>query len=212
MGALTVTASLCLTVTPAQADSPFGGGGADVKPGTMDPRSLDDPERRNELLARCGESCTVMPGEWLGPAREGTPTRLGEIRQNCGPNTSTLAYKDEHTETQTTIVGISIDKNPASLLPKIEKQWIQSQTTGTTDTIEMQAHQVGWIDEVPVTRLAKATWKLEGSSGLNVNEVNQFGPREFHDVEADITYKIIRHHVRDMTPEEVAQCGNTTPS
>ncbi|WP_405842399.1 hypothetical protein OG528_29095 [Streptomyces platensis] len=209
---MAVTAALCLAVTPAQADSPGGGGRIMPNPPpTPDPWST--PEGLDKFLSSCGQSCTVIPTQWAGEAREGTPTRKGDIRHNCGPAESSFSFKDENTNGETTVVGISLGANPASVLPKIEHSWIQTETQGTTDTVNLPSHHVGWIDEVPVTRKVKGTWKLEGQNwnGSNYNEHVKYGPREFTDVEADITYKIVKHQVRPMNADELKQCANANP-
>ncbi|MFF8785918.1 hypothetical protein [Streptomyces sp. NPDC015125] len=217
VGSVTVMAALCLTITPAQADNPGRGGSimpdSDADLGRVDGRPFDDPARLNEFLAGCGQWCTVTPTAWLGDPREGTPAMQGKPQENCTTEVSDFNFARAETTGETAIIGLSLGANPVSVLPKIEKNWFTSNTETTSNTGHLKPGEIGWIDEIPVTRKAKGNWKLEGSSDFNINQWNQFGPREFTDVETDITYKVIRVSSRPMTPDEKkTKCGNSSPS
>lgn len=45
-----------------------------------------------------------------------------------------------------------------------------------------------------------------------MNKYTAGGPREFNDVESDVTYKLIRFQSKDMTADEVKNlCGKDGP-
>ncbi|MFE1175456.1 hypothetical protein [Streptomyces sp. NPDC058773] len=171
-------------------------------------RDLDTPDEVAAYLADCGDKCSVDSGEWIGDPVEGTPKRLVDERQNCSanPDPNVLSYKSEETNGESMVVGVQLSGGAsntvtASVLPKFEKSWFSSITTGTTDQIHIGPYQAGWIEEVPVTQKLKGTWTS-----------NEFadGPRSFPDVEADITYKVIKYKTRDLTEEEKQRCANTS--
>ncbi|WP_127154783.1 hypothetical protein [Streptomyces lydicus] len=93
MGSMALAAALCLSITPAQAD---GGGGWVTDPPDV-PVSQGEgiwrtPEKVAEFLADCGQDCTFTPTAWVSEPTEGTPTMVGEYRDNCtGPASSCMA-------------------------------------------------------------------------------------------------------------------------
>ncbi|MGW7578748.1 hypothetical protein [Streptomyces sp. NPDC054765] len=221
VGAMAVAATLCLSITPAQAD---GGGGGWVshpedipKPPTTTGPDWSTPEAVAKFLSDCGEDCTFTPTSWVGEPTESTPTLLGKPRENCTSLNSDFNYGESETTGETTIVGLSLGANPVSLLPKIEHNWFKSNTESTQTTGTMKPGEIGWFDEVTVTRKAKGNWQLAGVDQSNpfapVNSHNTWGPHEFTDVESDISYKVIRVQSRPMTAEErTTKCGNASPS
>lgn len=218
VGSVAVTAALCLSVTPAQAE---GGGGGWISHGDLPPApqgpDWSTPEAVAKFLSDCGDSCTFTPTEWVGEPTEGTPTRLGSPRDNCTTENVDYNYGEAETTGETTIVGLSLGANPVSLLPKIEHNWFTSNTESTVTTGTLKPGEIGWFDEVTVTRKAKGNWQLSGVDQSNpfapVNAHNTWGPHEFTGVESDISYKVIRVQSRPMTEEEkTTRCGNVSPS
>ncbi|MEU8783644.1 hypothetical protein [Streptomyces sp. NPDC048637] len=219
-GAAGVMAALCLTITPAQADSPGGGGSLmpDSGVGSV-PESTDDWSTREGLakyLSGCGESCTFVPLEKVGEPTYGTPTRVGNASQNCSPSeTAAPKYEEAETISETLTIGLSID-GISAVTPKIEQSWMKSNTVSNALTGTLAPYQTGWFEEVPVTQKAKGTWKIDGVSETNpfgaANKYTAVGPREFHDVESDITYKIIRFNTKNLTEDEKKNlCGKDGP-
>jgi len=214
---MALAASLCLTITPAQADGGGGGttGGGLVGSGEVPslepgPDPLADPQKRAEFLSNCGEKCTVTSGEFVSDPVEGTPERVGEFHDTCAA-TGSFTYKEEETEGNGLVVSMGL-KVPAvmgvEVLPKIDYSQIHTQTTGITDTVNQdQTYTIYWLDKVPITQTLKGTWSYEGDS------VKAIPAREFTDVEADVTYTAYRKQSRPMTEEEkVSRCGNASPS
>ncbi|MFI6765952.1 hypothetical protein [Streptomyces sp. NPDC050355] len=218
VGSVAVAVALGLSVTPAQAD---GGGGGWISHDPLPPvpqgPDWSTPEAVARFLSDCGDSCTFTPTEWVGPPNEGTPTMLGTARDNCTTENADFNYGESETTGETTIVGLSLGANPVSLLPKFEHNWFKSNTESTVTTGTLKPGEIGWFDEVTVTRKAKGNWHLAGVDQSNpfapVNAHNTWGPHDFNDVESDISYKVIRVQSRPMTEEEkVSRCGNASPS
>ena len=205
--------------TPAQAD---GGGGWVSHPSDGVPVSQDDgiwstPEKVAEFLSDCGEDCTFTPTAWVGEPTESTPRLVGAYRDNCTTSDADLKQGDAETTGETTVIGMSVGANPVSVLPKIEHTWFKQNTESSDTTGHIKPGEIGWIDEVSVTRKAKGNWHLNGVDQSNpfapVNKHNSHGPHDFTDIEGDITYKIMRVQSRPMTAEErTNRCGNTSPS
>ncbi|MEW9518525.1 hypothetical protein [Streptomyces tubercidicus] len=219
VGAAGVMAALCLTITPAQADSPGGGGSLmpDSGVGSV-PETTDDwttPEGLAKYLSGCGETCTFVPLEKVGEPSYGTATRVGTPSQNCSATEKApQKYEEAQTTGQSTTIGLSIEGLGATA--KVEQSWFKSNTVSSALTGTLTPHQTGWFEEVPVTQKAKGTWKIAGVDNTNpFSEANKYtavGPREFQNVESDITYKIIRFQSKDMTADEVKNlCGKDGP-
>lgn len=219
VGSMALAAALCLSITPAQAD---GGGGGWVTDPPDVPVSQGEgiwstPEKVAEFLADCGQDCTFTPTAWVSEPTEGTPTMLGNYRDNCTTENADFKQGEAETTGESTVVGMSVGANPVSVLPKIEHTWFKQNTESSDTTGTLKPGEIGWVDEVSVTRKAKGNWHLNGVDQSNpfapVNEHNFHGPHDFTDVEGDITYKIIRIQSRPMTDEErTNRCGNTSPS
>ncbi|UYB42556.1 hypothetical protein SLV14_005441 [Streptomyces sp. Je 1-4] len=220
VGSAAVVAALCLTITPAQADSPGGGGSLMPKPGVgVVPQDTDDwstPEGLAKYLSGCpGDTCTFVPLEKIGDPVYGTPTRVGTPSQNCSATeTATQKFEEAETIGETTTVGLSIAGLGATA--KVDQSWFKSNTVSNALTGTLAPHQTGWFESVPVTQKAKGTWKIAGVSETNpfgtANKYTAVGPREFHDVDSDITYKLIRFQPNDMTADEVKNlCGKDGP-
>ncbi|MGA5564251.1 hypothetical protein ACPCUV_24235 [Streptomyces platensis] len=213
VGAMALAASLCLSITPAQADG-GGFGGMITQPSDVPKPSggdwLDDPQTRAEFLSNCGDKCTVTGGEFINEASEGTPERVSEFHDTCNV-TGSFTYKEEETNGNGLIVSMGLkvpDVMGVSVLPRIDYSQIHTQTTGITDTVTQdQPYTIYWLDKVPMTQTLKGTWSYEGDS------VKAIPAREFTDVEADVTYNAFRKQSRPMTEEEKAsRCGNASPS
>ncbi len=217
VGALAVSATSLLGVTPAQADSGLGGWIApapapDLAPG---PDPLEDPEKRADFLSRCGEWCTIVNGEFTGDAREGAPERVSQIHDNCTSQPGSFTYKEEETQGNGIVIGLQLSSKNVPVLPKIEYSSVNTRTEGVTDTVNQPPYTRSWLDKVPVAQKLRGTWKVAGfdPSNADVNEFTMRGPREFTDVEADATYTVLRKQSRPMTEEEkVTLCGNHSPS
>ncbi|MFD3421020.1 hypothetical protein [Streptomyces decoyicus] len=219
VGSMALAAALCLSITPAQADGGGGGwtGTVPAPPVPQDDGIWSTPEKIAEFLASCGQDCTFTPTAWVGEPTEGTPTRVGDYRDNCLTENVDFNYGEAETTGESTVVGMSVGANPVSVLPKIEHTWFKQNTASTVTTGTLKPGETGWIDEVSVTRKAKGNWHLNGVDQSNpfapVNTHNSHGPHDFTDIEGDITYKIIRVQSRPLTPEEyTSRCGNTSPS
>ncbi|MER6304636.1 hypothetical protein [Streptomyces sp. NPDC001657] len=219
VGSMALAATLCLAITPAQADGGGGGWVTSPPPGyTPDPGpDWSTPEAIAKFLSDCGQDCTFTPTAWVGEPSEGTPTMLGKPRENCTTENVDFNYGESETTGETTIIGLSLGANPVSLLPKIEHNWFTQNTESTVTTGTLKPGEIGWFDEVTVSRKAKGNWQLAGVDQSNpfapVNGHNKYGPHEFTDVESDISYKVIRVQSRAMTDDERAtKCGNSSPS
>ncbi|WP_432092757.1 hypothetical protein [Streptomyces sp. bgisy100] len=217
VGGMVLAASLCLTVTPAQAD----GGGLGSSGGLIGsaqgaynpapgPDPMDDPQKRAEFLSNCGDKCTITSGTFVSDATEGTPERVSEFHDTCAA-TGSFSYKEEETTGNGLVVSMGL-KVPAvmgvEVLPKIDYTQVHTQTTGITDTVNQdQPYTIYWLDKVPMTQTLRGNWSYEGDS------VKGLAAREFPDVEADVTYTAFRKQSRPMTEEEkVSRCGNASPS
>ncbi|WP_327689381.1 hypothetical protein [Streptomyces tubercidicus] len=219
VGSATVVAALCLTITPAQADSVGGGGSLMPKPGVgVVPQDTDDlstPEGLAKYLSGCpGDTCTFVPVEKIGEPSYGTATRVGTPSQNCSTETATQKFEEAETIGETTTVGLSIAGFGATA--KVDQSWFKQNTVSNALTGTLASHQTGWFESVPVTQKAKGTWKIAGVSETNpfgtANKYTAGGPREFNDVESDVTYKLIRFQSKDMTADEVKNlCGKDGP-
>ncbi|MGA5560289.1 hypothetical protein ACPCUV_03760 [Streptomyces platensis] len=142
---------------------------------------------------------------------------LGDRRDNCTTENVDFNYGEAETTGETTVIGLSLGANPVSVLPKIEHNWFKQNTESTQTTGRLKPGEIGWFDEVSVTRKAKGNWQLAGVDQSNpfapINDHNFHGPHQFTDVESDITYRIIRAQSRPMTPEErTSRCGNASPA
>ncbi|GFE16316.1 hypothetical protein Sgleb_43630 [Streptomyces glebosus] len=213
VGAMALAASLCLSITPAQADG-GGFGGMMTQPSDVPKPTggdwLDDPQTRAEFLANCGEKCTITSGEFVSDPVEGAPERVSEFHDTCNV-TGSFTYKEEETNGNGLVVSMGL-KIPAvrgvEVLPKIDYTEIHTQTTGITDTVNQnQTYTIYWLDKVPMTQTLRGNWSYEGDGAKGLPA------REFKDVEADVTYNAFRKQSRPMTEEEkVSRCGNASPS
>ncbi len=215
---MALAATLCLTATPAQADGPGGGlsssgglmssaqGDYNAAPG---PDPMDDPQKRAEFLSNCGDKCTVTNGAFVGEATEGTPERVSKVHDTCDA-IGNFAYTESETESNGIVISMGL-KVPAVMgveaTPRIDYNQVHTKTTGVTDTITQdKPYTLYWLDKVPITQTLKGNWSYEGDS------VKSLPPREFTDVEADVTYYALRKQSRPMTEEEkISRCGNVSP-
>ncbi|MFC9227539.1 hypothetical protein ACFTZI_00900 [Streptomyces decoyicus] len=215
MASAGVVTALALGVTPAQADSPGGGGSLMPKPTpglTAPGPDFSNPDTLNEFLTDCGDVCSFTQTGWAGEAKEGTPTKLGSERDNCTTEPLPFSEADAETNGETTTIGLgfTLGNAPVQAAPSIQHAWVKSVTKTSTTGGSLKPGQIGWIDEVPVTRKATGNWKVDGTPRPD-NRHTAYGPLEFNGVESDISYKIIRVQARDMTPDEkVTRCGNAS--
>ncbi|MGA5268733.1 hypothetical protein ACWCYK_34935 [Streptomyces lydicamycinicus] len=218
VGAMAIAATLGLTVTPAQADGPGGfgssGGLMSSAQGSYNPAPgpdpMDDPQKRAEFLSTCGDKCTVTNGTFVGEATEGTPERMGDFHDACD-SLGNFSYTQSETESNGIVISMGL-KVPAVMgveaTPRIDYNRVHTKTTGMTDTVTQdKTYTRYWLDRVPVTNTLRGNWSYAGDS------VKGLPPREFTDVEADVTYYAFRKQSRPMTEEEITTlCGNKSPA
>ncbi|WP_328385551.1 hypothetical protein OHS81_16720 [Streptomyces sp. NBC_00400] len=224
MGSVFAVATLGLSITPAQADSPGGGGSLMPKPGVgvvpSGPDPLDDPAQLADFLSRCGDNCTVENARYAGDKTEGTPERIGKPVPNCNPSAINTGWSEAETKTEGLVIGMSLGiggepTKTVTATPSIQYTSTTSTTVGQDVRLtEQPAYTIAWLDKVPTTQKLEGTWKLKGVDQSNpfapVNEFNSKGPRTFDNVVAKSTFVSLKPHYRAMTAEEKAQCSNTS--